>query len=199
MKDARHSTVTQLLGEVRAGSTSALDRLFPLVYSELKERAHAQRRGWQGDETMNTTVLIHEAYVKLAAADEPDWQSRAHFLAVSARAMRQILIDYARGKKAQKRGGDRVAVTFDERKLEDPSPEITDERAESLIALDESLKRLSGRDERQGRVVECRFFGGMTIADTAAALDISTGTVERDWAMAKAWLYRDMTQKTELE
>ncbi len=192
MNGTRQSTVTQLLGEVRAGSTSALDRLFPLVYSELKERAHAQRRRWQGDETMNTTALIHEAYVKLAAADEPDWQSRAHFLAVSARAMRQILIDYARGKKAQKRGGDRVAVTFDEMKLEDPSPEITDERAESLIALDESLARLSERDERQGRVVECRFFGGMTITDTAAALDVSAATVERDWAMAKAWLYRDM-------
>jgi RNA polymerase sigma factor (TIGR02999 family) len=194
MNGTRHSTVTQLLEEVRAGSTTALDQLFPLVYSELKERANAQRRGWQGDETMNTTALIHEAYVKLAAADEPDWQSRAHFLAVSARAMRQILIDYARGKKAQKRGGDRVAVTLDERKLEDPSPEITDERAESLIALDESLKRLSRRAERQGRVVECRFFGGMNIADTAAALDVAAATVERDWAMAKAWLYRDMQQ-----
>lgn len=192
MNGTRHSSVTQLLEEVRAGSTTALDQLFPLVYSELKERANAQRRGWQGDETMNTTALIHEAYVKLAAADEPDWQSRAHFLAVSARAMRQILIDYARGKKAQKRGGDRVAVTLDERKLEDPSPEITDERAESLIALDESLKRLSRRAERQGRVVECRFFGGMNIADTAAALDVAAATVERDWAMAKAWLYRDM-------
>ncbi len=188
----RHSTVTALLAQVQAGNHAAFDELFPLVYEELHGLAHAQRGGWRGDETMNTSALVHEAYLKLAAQDQLDCEGRAHFLAVSARAMRQILIDYARGKKAQKRGGDRVAVTFDEMKLEDPSPEITDERAESLIALDESLKRLSGRDERQGRVVECRFFGGMTITDTAAALDVSAATVERDWAMAKAWLYRDM-------
>ena len=191
MSDPSHSTVTQLLGQVRAGSTSAFDRLFPLVYSELKERAHAQRRRWQGDETMNTTALIHEAYLKLAAADEPDWQSRAHFLAVSARAMRRILIDYARIKRAEKRGGDRAQVTLDEMNL-DSGPDLSTERAEALLALDTSLKKLREQDERQSRIVECRFFGGMTIPDTAAVLGISPATVKRGWAMAQGWLYRDM-------
>ena len=199
MNDSRHSTVTVLLAQVKAGNHAAFDELFPLVYEELHGLAHAQRVGWRGDDTMNTSALVHEAYLKLAAQDQLDIEGRAHFQSVAARAMRQILINYARGKKAQKRGGDRVAVTFDEMKLEDQGPEITDERAESLIALDDSLARLSELDERHARVVECRFFGGMTITDTAAALDVSTRTVERDWAMAKAWLYQDMKLTAEPE
>jgi len=186
------STVTQLLAEVRAGSSSAFDELFPLVYEELRRLAHAQRRQWHGDETMNTTALIHEAYLKLAAPEELDWESRAHLMSVAAKAMRQILIDYARGKRAKKRGGDWVRVTLNELKLEDPSPELPARRAEALIRLDESLTRLARRDERQSRVVECRFFGGMTIRHTAAVLGVSSATAERDWAMAKAWLFRDM-------
>lgn len=200
MNDQRQSTVTVLLGAVRAGNDAAFDELFPLVYEELKGLAHAQRRGWQGDDTMNTSALVHEAYLKLAAHDHLDWESRAHFRSVAARAMRQILIDYARGKKARKRGGDLVAVTFDEMRIEesDGDRELSDERADSLIALDEALKRLAERDERQSRVVVCRFFGGMTIRDTAVALGVSTATVERDWARAKAWLYRDM-RRAEVE
>jgi RNA polymerase sigma factor (TIGR02999 family) len=194
MNDQRQSTVTVLLGAIRAGNDAAFDELFPLVYEELKGLAHAQRRGWQGDDTMNTSALVHEAYLKLAAHDHLDWESRAHFRSVAARAMRQILIDYARGKKAQKRGGDLVAVTFDEMRLEesDGGAGLSEERADSLIALDGALDRLAERDQRPSQVVVCRFFGGMTIPDTAAALGISTATVERDWAMAKAWLYRDM-------
>jgi RNA polymerase sigma factor (TIGR02999 family) len=184
------STVTRLLDELRAGDSSAFNRLLPFVYQDLKERAHAQRRRWEGEETLNTTALMNEAYLKLAAA-EPDWQNRAHFLAVAATAMRQILIDYARIRRAEKRGGDRVQVTLDELKL-DPGPNLSDERAEALLALDRSIERLSGRNERQSRIVECRFFGGMTIPDTAEALGISPATVQRDWAMAKVWLYRDM-------
>ncbi len=192
MNDSLPSTVTQLLAEVRAGSSSAFDELFPLVYEELRQLAHAQRRQWHGEETLNTTALIHEAYLKLAAPAEPDWKSRAHLMSVAAKAMRQILIDYARVQRAKKRGGDRVRVTLDELKLESPSPEFSKQRAEELIQLDESLKRLERRDGRQSRIVECRFFGAMTIRDTAEAVGVSAATVERDWAMAKAWLFRDM-------
>jgi RNA polymerase sigma factor (TIGR02999 family) len=193
VENSRQSIVKRLLDDVRAGSSSAFDELFPLVYQELKERARAQRRRWQGDETLNTTALIHEAYLKLTAADEPDWESRAHFLAVASRAMRQILIDYARIQKAEKRGGDLARVSLEEFRLQ-PGPGLSSDRAEALLALDASLARLQERDERQSRIVECRFFGGMTIRDTAAALGISAATVKRGWAMAQAWLYRDMQQ-----
>ncbi len=185
------TNVTRLLGEVRAGRPSAFDELLPILYGELKERAQGQRRRWQGDETLNTTALIHEAYLKLAAADDPDWESRAHFLAVASRAMRQVLIDYARIKRAEKRGGDQIPVTLDELRLA-PGPDLSADRAEALLALEEALERLSERDERQSRIVECRFFGGMTIRDTAAALSLSPATVKRAWTMAQAWLYRDM-------
>ncbi|MEJ2372142.1 MAG: ECF-type sigma factor [Gemmatimonadales bacterium] len=162
MSDPSKSSVTSLLEEARAGRSSALDELFPLVYEELRARAQAQRRGWKGDETLNTTALIHETYLKLAGAEKPRWQTRAHFLAVPSRAIRQILVDNARLK------------------------------ATSLLALDRSLARLQEQNPRHGRIVECRFFGGMTIRDTAAALDVSPNTVKRGWAIAKAWLYRDM-------
>jgi RNA polymerase sigma factor (TIGR02999 family) len=193
VENSRQSTVTRLLDDVRVGSSSAFDELFSLVYQELTARARAQRRRWQGDETLNTTALVHEAYVKLTAADEPDWENRAHFLAVASRAMRQILIDYARIKGAEKRGGDRARVSVEELALE-PGPDLLSERAEALLALDESLTRLRERNERQSRIVECRFFGDMTIRDTATALGISPPTVKRGWTMAQAWLYRDMQQ-----
>ncbi|MEE9577387.1 MAG: sigma-70 family RNA polymerase sigma factor [Gemmatimonadota bacterium] len=191
MNEEPPSTVTRLLDELRAGDSSAFNRLLPFVYQDLKERAHAQRRRWEGDQTLNTTALLNEAYLKLATAAKPDWENRAHFLAVAAKAMRRILIDYARIRRAEKRGGDRVQVTLDKLNL-DPGPNLSSERAEALLALDRSLERLSGRNERQSRTVECRFFGGMTIPDTAEALGISLATVQRDWAMAKVWLYRDM-------
>lgn len=191
------TTVTRLLGEVRAGDSSAFDELLPILYGELKDRAQAQRRRWQGDDTLNTTALIHEAYLKLAAADDPDWETRAHFLAVASRAMRQVLIDYARIKHAEKRGGDRVPVTLDEMQLT-PGPELSVDRAEALLALEDSLRRLSEQNERQSRIVECRFFGGMTIRDTATALGLSPATVKRGWSMAQAWLYRDMKQALEI-
>jgi RNA polymerase sigma factor (TIGR02999 family) len=196
--DSRSSTVTRLLMEVREGSDSAFDELVPLIYEELRGLAHAQRNVWHGTETLDTTALTHEAYLKLAGQTQLDWESRAHFRSIAARAMRQILIDYARAKRTQKRGGEHVRVSLDDLKVADPgaAPEHdpAGDQAEALIALDESLKRLRDRDARQNRIVECRFFGGMTIEDTAAALRISTATVERDWAMAKAWLYRDMRE-----
>lgn len=186
--------VSTLLAQVRDGSSSAFDALVPLVYEELHELARAQRRRWRGDETLDTTALLHEAYLKVAAADSPDWQSRSHFFSVAARAMRQVLIDYARAKATEKRGGDRVQVSLDQLGPGGLTSTV-DQKAdgnEALLALDRALTRLERRDPRQCRVVECRFFGGMTIRETAAAVDMSTATVERDWAMAKAWLFREV-------
>ena len=194
VNDSDESTVSQLLAEVRAGSPSAFDDLVPIVYEELRGLARAQRHGWHGDETLNTTALVHEAYQKLAAHDEPAWEGRAHFRSVAARAMRQILIDYTRARRTVKRGGERVRVTLDELRIAGSTGRFSGQHSEALIALDESLKRLGAIDDRQSRVVECRFFGGMTIPETAEALGTSPATVQRDWAMAKAWLYRDMQQ-----
>ena len=189
--------VSTLLAQVRDGSSSAFDALVPLVYEELHELARAQRRRWRGDETLDTTALLHEAYLKVAAADSPDWQSRSHFFSVAARAMRQVLIDYARAKATEKRGGDRVQVSLD-RLGPGGLTSTVDQKAdgnEALLALDRALTRLERQDPRQCRVVECRFFGGMTIRETAAAVEMSTATVERDWAMAKAWLFREVQRE----
>lgn len=188
-------SAARLLGQVRAGSSSAFDTLVPLVYEQLHGLAHAQRRRWKGDATLNTTVLVHEAYLKLAATDAPDWKSRAHFLSVAARAMRQVLLDHARGKQALKRGGDRVRVTLEEQRLEELGVRPEEDPSDAILALEDALGRLEDRDRRQARVVECRFFGGMTIRETAEALGVSTATVERDWAMAKAWLYRQVERE----
>jgi RNA polymerase sigma factor (TIGR02999 family) len=195
MEDATH-TVTRLLEEVRNGNESAVDQLFVVVYDELHERAHAQRRRWQGDNTLNTTALIHEAYLKLVEQDEAAWANRAHFLAVAATAMRHILINYARDRRAQKRGGDQPQFSLEGLREElGRAVALNEERAEALIVLDEALTRLENASERQSRIVECRFFGGMTIEETAAALNVSTATVSRGWAMAKAWLYREMQRE----
>jgi RNA polymerase sigma factor (TIGR02999 family) len=182
------------LAQVGAGDRSAFDELVPIVYEELRGLARAQRQGWQGDDTLNTTALVHEAYEKLAAPDEPQWQDRAHFRSVAARAMRQVLIDYSRARTAAKRGGKLTRVSFDELRVAGSSGDLSDRHAMLLIALDQSLERLTALDSRQGRVVECRFFGGMTIPEAAEALGVSRATVQRDWVMAKAWLYRDMQQ-----
>lgn len=193
--DPDPQTVTRLLHELSAGNRHAFAEVLPLVYDELHQLAARQRRGWQGDETLNTTALVHEAYLRLVDQSAPRWQSRPHFLAVAATAMRQILIDYAKRGRAAKRGGGSRRVPLHEveaalRSGEDPS----EARSEALLALDESLHRLEKHDRRQGRIVECRFFGGMTIEDTAEALGISPATVSRGWAMAQAWLYCDLKQ-----
>jgi RNA polymerase sigma factor (TIGR02999 family) len=192
MHDSSPGAVRRLLGKVRAGDRSAFNELFPLVYEELRKLAHEQRRHWRGHDTLNTTTVIHEAYLKLAAQPEPDWETRAHFLAVAAKAMRQVLIDYARSRAAQKRGGDRIRVSLEDLDLTGSGEQSSAHTAEALIALDEALKRLERRNERYSRIVECRFFGGLTIRDTGAALGISPATVARGWALAKRWLYRDM-------
>lgn len=188
-------SVSGLLARVRAGSASAFHALVPLVYRELHGLAKAQRGRWQGDQTLNTTALLHEAYLKVAAADSPDWQDRSHFFSVAARAMRQVLIDYARSRATQKRGGDRARVSFDELRggLAEDLARLDEGTSDvALLALDEALTRLEQLDGRQCRVVECRFFGGMTIRETAEAVGVSTATVERDWAMAQAWLFKQI-------
>lgn len=187
------NTVTRLLAELRGGDRSALDELFGLLYEELKEIAGRQRRRWHGNYTLDTTALLHEAYVKLVGRSSLDVESRAHFRALSARAMRHILCDYARDRGAKKRGGPFERLTLDELDVPGGKVEFTERESETLVALDEALNRLEAVDSRQSRVVECRFFGGLTVKETAAALGISPRTVKRDWAVAQAWLHRELT------
>jgi RNA polymerase sigma factor (TIGR02999 family) len=198
MSDRHDESVARLLDEVRTGGRAAFDRLFPLVYDELHRLAEHQRRRWDDDQSLNTTALVHEAYLRLAGQHAPEWRNRPHFLAVAATAMRQILLDHAKRRRAAKRGGGQRPIPLDELEAAlkaegDPS----DADAEALIALDDALRRLSEEDARQGRIVECRFFGGMGIHDTAAALGISPATVKRGWAMAQAWLYREIARALE--
>ncbi len=195
MSDSSLPSIGPLLQELRAGHQAAFDELLPLVYDELHRLAERQRRRWEGDETLNTTALVHEAYLRLAGQSAPEWRNRAHFLAVASTAMRQILIDYAKRKRAAKRGGQRPHVPLHEVEAALLQVELSSDLSdEVLVALDDSLRRLDQRDRRQMRIVECRFFGGMSVEDTAEALGVSPATVKRGWGMAQAWLYRDLKQ-----
>ncbi len=178
--------VTLLLQELSSGNREVMDRLLTLVYDQLRTMAHQQRLRWQGEETLNTTALVNEAYLRLAGGAQLNLESRKHFLRVAAQAMRYILLDHAKAKKAQKRGGDQQRVPFDE------SLAVTDEEADELIALDEALTRLKQINARQSEVVECRFFAGLTIEETATVLGHSPATVNRDWQLARAWLLREI-------
>ncbi len=196
--ESHPDTVTRLLLELRAGNQDALDQLLPLVYHHLHELARQQRRRWSGDETLDTTALVHEAYLRLAGESAPVWKNRAHFLAVASRAMRHILVDYAKRQHRAKRGGHHVRVALDEieaalQTRADPA----DAGTETLVALDEALRQLEQHNARQSRIVECRFFGGMAIQETAEALGVSTATVKRGWAMAQAWLHRELARTLE--
>jgi RNA polymerase sigma factor (TIGR02999 family) len=189
---SKKDTVTNLLTDLRDGRHDAYDELFPLVYEELRALAHRQRRRWRGNETLGTTALVHEAYLKLVAQPAANWETEAHFLAAAGRAVRHILINYARDQQAQKRGGDFRRESLSEVDLlADPGSDQA-KSPEAIMVLDDALTRLAVRSERQSRIVECRFFGGMTIKQTAVALGISAATVERGWAMAQAWLYREL-------
>ncbi len=179
--------VTQLLKAAGEGQSDVLDELLPLVYDELRHIAHGQLRRERSSHTLNTTALVHEAYLKLVDQNDVTWKNRAHFYGVAAQAMRRILIDYARTRTRKKRGGKQQRVS-----LKESLGLFSDEQSEELLALDESLQRLESINPRHGRVVECRFFGGLTIEETAAALDVSTATVSRDWQLARAWLKRDL-------
>ena len=198
MNETQQHMVTRLLGELRAGDRRAFDDLLPLVYGELHMLAERQRRRWHGDETLNTTALVHEAYLRLVDQTAPQWRSEPHFLAVAATAMRQILLDYAKGKHAAKREGGRRRVTLDEVEAAlSAGGDAQEAQSDAIIALEESLRRLEERDPAQGRIVECRFFGGLSVEETAEALGISPATVKRRWAMAQAWLYRDVKRARE--
>lgn len=186
---AEPGQVTHLLQAVRSGDTRSLDRLFEVVYDDLKQRAHFQLAG--AGQTINTTALVHEAYVKLTVGSNSEWQDRLHFIRVAARAMRQILIDRARKHLTQKRGGGATVLNLDELEVGQASP---DAAAENLMALDGALSRLGEQNPRLAEVVELRFFGGMSVDETASALGVSDRTVKRDWRLARAFLQETLDE-----
>lgn len=178
--------VTQLLLEWRDGDASALDQLMPLVYDELRRLARRCLRGERAGHTMQTTTLVHEAYLRLIDARRVAWHDRAHFFAIAAQLMRRVLVDEARRRHFQKRGGKLTRISLCEEMLVSP------ERAAELVALDEALDRLAAFAPRKSRVIELRFFGGLSIQQTAAALNVSTDIVKREWRTAKLWLLREL-------
>jgi RNA polymerase sigma factor (TIGR02999 family) len=177
--------VTGLLLAWRGGDEAALEQLVPLVHQELHRIARGCMRGERAGHSLQATALVNEAYLRLIGAQQVDWQNRVHFLAVSARLMRRILVDFARAKNYQKRGGGAQAVTLDEAL-------VVAEPGRDLVAIDEALDALAKMDERKAKVVEMRFFGGLTVEETAVALGVSPDTVMRDWRLAKAWLMREL-------
>jgi RNA polymerase sigma-70 factor, ECF subfamily len=190
MQDApTPAEITRILHEWQAGSREALDRLMPIVYDELRVLASRQlAREWRQDR-MQTTAVVSEAYVKLFGQREVDWQNRGHFFAIAAQMMRRILVDHARHEHSEKRGGGGIHLELQDAE-EQPAATVD---AVDAIALDLALQKLEALDPEQGRIVELRFFGGLTVEETAAALGISARTVKRDWALAKGWLYRELT------
>jgi RNA polymerase sigma factor (TIGR02999 family) len=182
----RRGEVTRLLAELGRGGTTMVDRLMPILYEELRQMARRQIRRERADHTLDATALVHEAYVKLVGLDRMQWQNRAHFLAVAAQAMRRVLVDYAVSRKAQKRGGERHKVPLDDVCAGSPQP------IEVLVALDAALQKLEAVDARLTRVVECRYFGGMSVEEAAHALQVSPATIKRDWTLARAWLGREL-------
>lgn len=187
----RREAAAALLDQAARGRRRALDELVPIVYDTLREIAHRQRRMWNGNDTLNTTALVHEAYIKIVGPGRGAPETRPHFLAAAARAVRHILINYARDRRAQKRGGEWERVPFGEEML---STERGVDQAweDRVLALEDALVRLATLSERQSHIVECRFFAGMTTEETASALGLSTATVTRGWAMARAWLHREL-------
>jgi len=189
--DASETDVTAMLSEVTKGNQVAAEKLMPLVYEELKRLAHAHMKRERPDHSLQTTALVHEAYLKLVKQEPVQWQGRTHFFGIAAHLMRQILIDHARGRLREKRSGTKVILPLDEALVY--SPEHSDE----LLRLDEALDRLAKIDERQSRIVELRFFGGLSVNETAEFLGVSAKTVKRDWAVAKAWLHAEVRSGNE--
>jgi RNA polymerase sigma factor (TIGR02999 family) len=181
------TSMVELIRGVRAGDRTEFDRLFASLYHELRHLAHRQLRDRRPGQTLDTTALSHETYLRLVDQTRAEWADRAHFFAYAARAMRAILVDYARRQGTAKRGGGQPRFSLDERDLP------VEEQSEFLLALDEALTGLAAMNERLARTVECRFFGGMTEEETAEALQVSDRTVRRDWLKAKAWLYAELS------
>lgn len=182
-----YGEITRLLEACSSGERDAFDRLIPLVYGDLRAIAHGRLVSERPDHTLNTTAIVHEAYIKLVDQATATWRDRAHFFAVAARVMRHILIDHARERTAEKRGGGALHLPLDER-LAGAEPRLVE-----LLALDEALSRLGERDARLERVVECRFFGGMSMEETAESLGSSLRTTERDWKRARTYLYQALS------
>jgi len=178
--------VTQLLQQWSHGDDVALAELTPLVYEELRRLAHHQMAGQRSDHTLQTTALVHEAYLRLADQTNPNWQERAHFFAVAARAMRQIVVDYARSCQSQKRGGGALKIELDEAALVSPG------EAKEIVELHEALEGLAALDSRKAEVVELKYFGGLNYDEIAEVLKVSKITVRRDWEFARAWLHREL-------
>ena len=183
--------ITELLVGYGRGDKDALDQLMPIVYDELRRQAARYLRREQAGNTLQTTALIHEAYVRLVDQRNVQWQNRAHFFGIAAQMMRRILVDHARAKKRAKRGGSDVRVSLGDATVAVKGQDL------DVVALDEALERLAQIDEQQSRVVELRFFSGLTVEETAEVLHISTATVKRDWNMAKAWLHRELSGDTD--
>jgi RNA polymerase sigma-70 factor, ECF subfamily len=186
--DQAPKDVTVLLAEATKGDQQAASKLVPLVYDELRRLARHYMRRERENHTLQATALVHEAYLKLVQHQSVDWQNRAHFFGIAAQVMRHILVDHARGHGREKRGAGQQLVSLEEALVFSP------EKSAELIKLDESLERLAKLDPRQGRIVELRFFGGLTVEETAHILGISPKTVKREWSVAKAWLHGDLRQ-----
>ncbi len=187
--ESKVSKITQMLREWSDGKQEALDKLLPLVYKELHRQAARFLRKERPGHTLQTTALINEAYLKLVDRRDVEWESRTHFFAVAAQAMRWILVDYAKAKHREKRGGDNIKLSLDEVMLV-----AAEEKGVDLIALDEALDKLAKLDEQQARIVELKYFSGLSLEETADALDVSRATVARDWEAARAWLHRELSK-----
>jgi RNA polymerase sigma factor (TIGR02999 family) len=183
--------VTQLLLECRNGNRNALERLVPLVYDELRQLAASYLRRERPEHTLQPTALVHEAYVRLVGQRNINWQHRSHFFGVAAHLMRLILVDHARARRSGKRGGGLLAVPADD------VLDLAEHRDLDVIALDDALSALARLDEQQSRIVELRYFGGLSVEETAEALGVSTPTVKRDWAVAKLWMRREILRGRE--
>lgn len=183
--------ITQLLQGWRDGDRKALDTLLPIVYKELRRLAHFQLRQERADHTLQSSALVNEAYVRLVGLHAPHWESRTHFYAIAAQQMRQILVDYARRHRAEKRGGGVDTISLEDATMLSPSKK----KSLEVVALDDALEALAQTDARKAKVVELRFFGGLSFEETAEVLKVSAVTVARDWSTARAWLHREMSRR----
>ncbi len=188
MENATPNEITGQLLAWRAGDATALEQLIPAVYRELHSMAERYLRSEDPGHTLQPTALVHEAYLRLIDQTQVDWQNRAHFFGVAAQMMRRILVDHAKTKQRDKRGGGALNLSLDE------ALDYGQERAPELIALDDALQSLAAFDERKSRVVELRYFGGLSVAETAQVLDVGEQTITRDWNMAKAWLHQQLNE-----
>ncbi len=187
MPASAQKEITQLLSDWRAGDSAALEKLIPLVQPVLQQLAHRYMSRERPGHTLQTTILVNDAYLQLADQTHPHWQNRAHFFAVSAQLMRRIMVDHARQRQALKRGGGALKVTLDE------AAHAVEERAVELLALDEALEKLAGFDKRKADVVEMRYFGGLTMEEIADVLKVHVNTVTREWSAARAWLFATLS------